>query len=54
MTPAPSRNTPTPAEIEGVLRATTGDPSSGPIAEWIPAMAAAIASHLNPKATPEA
>ena len=53
-TVAPSKGTPTPAEIEGVLRAATGDPSSGPIAEWIPAMAAAIASHLNPKATPEA
>lgn len=49
MTPA-EKNTPTPttAEIEGILRTATGDPSSGPIAEWIPAMAQAIANHLNP------
>lgn len=46
MTPAPEKSTPTPAEIEGVLRAATGDPSSGPIAEWIPVMAEAVAGWL--------
>ena len=45
-TPAPSKNTPTPAEIEGVLRKATGDPSSGVIAEWLPAMAQAVADWL--------
>lgn len=45
-TETPEKNTPTPSEIEGVLRAATGDPSSGAIAEWIPAMAQAIADHL--------
>ena len=49
-TPAPSKNTPTPAEIEGVLREATGDPSSGAIAEWLPAMAQAVADWLNPEA----
>ena len=45
-TPAPSKMTPTPAEIEGVLRQATGDPSSGAIAEWLPVMAQAVADWL--------
>ena len=41
-------NPATAEKIEGVLRDATGDPSSGPIAEWIPAMARAVAAYLAP------
>ena len=35
-------------QIEKILKDATGDPSTGPIAEWIPAMAAAVVAALAP------
>jgi len=43
--------TPTPAEITRVLQDATGNPSSGPIHDWIPTLAAAKTQHLTPNAT---
>lgn len=36
-------------QILDVLQDTTGHPSSGPVAEWLPALADAIDAALNPK-----
>ena len=35
-------------QIEKILKDATGDPSSGPVAESIPAMAAALLAALTP------
>jgi glutaminase len=35
-------------QIEKILKDATGDPTSGPVAEWIPAMAEAVAHALAP------
>ena len=35
-------------QIEKILNDSTDNPSSGPIAEWIPVMARALASALSP------
>ncbi len=35
-------------QIEKILKDATGDPTSGPVAEWIPAMAQAVATALAP------
>ncbi len=35
-------------QIEKILKDATGDPTSGAVAEWIPAMAEAVAAALAP------
>ena len=35
-------------QIEKILNDSTGNPSSGAVAEWIPVMAAAVAAALAP------
>lgn len=35
-------------QVESILKEATGNPDSGPIAEWIPAMARAIVEAINP------
>jgi hypothetical protein len=35
-------------QVESILNEVTGNPESGPIAEWIPAMARAVADAMNP------
>ena len=35
-------------EILANLRATSGDPSGGPVAEWLPALADGLAAALHP------
>jgi glutaminase len=35
-------------QIEKILKDATGDPTSGAVAEWIPAMAQAVAHALAP------
>jgi hypothetical protein len=40
-------------QIEKILKDSTGDPSSGVLAEWIPVMAEALASALSPSQADE-
>jgi hypothetical protein len=36
-------------QLEKILKDATGDPDSGPLKEWIPALADALDAELNPK-----
>ena len=40
-------------EILAVFKDVTGDPSSGPIFEWLPTLAAALDAALNPPTVAE-
>lgn len=39
-------------QILDVMRTAAGDPDSGPVKEWLPALADAVDAALNPKAKP--
>ena len=44
----------TPEQIAAVMADAVGNPAVGPVAEVIPAMAAAVADALTPKPEPKA